>query len=121
MDPEDPHKSAVREFVVVLFHCTSYIQRSRFVRTRLELQFLTCGEYKSTKFDLFIIDRDTGGINLVVQVAKHLVNPTDLYSQLIAKAIAMFQSNNVSRNKMGLAPLKSRVCVRWVITFLSIS
>jgi hypothetical protein len=101
----------------VLFHC-SYIQRSRFVGTRLELHFFTCGEYKSAKFVVFIVDRDTGDTHLVVQVAKHLANPTDLYSQLIAKAIAMFQSNNVSRNKMGLAPLKSRVCVRWVIFFL---
>jgi hypothetical protein len=51
--------SAVHDFAAELFRACGYTGRGRLVRTRKEILFLTCGEFKMAKADACILnDKD---------------------------------------------------------------
>ncbi|KAF9487797.1 hypothetical protein BDN71DRAFT_578874 [Pleurotus eryngii] len=109
MLPSEPEESSVIDFVVALFHALGYIHRPRVVRTRKQLQFLACGETKHAKPDICIIDRSVNDVILLVQEDKRFYSGADADAQLIAEAIAAFQSNNVRRRRAGLEELDSKI------------
>ncbi|KAJ7743911.1 hypothetical protein DFH07DRAFT_33529 [Mycena maculata] len=109
MDASTPQESAVHDFAVSLFHALGYIHRPRVVRTRHELRFLSCGEPKDTRPDVTIIDRTLDDIILLVQGDTRSGGATDAYAQLIAGAIAVYQTNQSTRTASGLPRLQRLV------------
>lgn len=105
----DGSNSAVGDFAVSLFHALGYIRRPRVARTRQQLRFLICGEFKDAKPDVSIIDRSLDDVVLLVQEDKRFGGPTDAYAQLIAGAIAVYQANQSTRTASGLPRLQSLV------------
>ncbi|KAJ3511791.1 hypothetical protein NLJ89_g3891 [Agrocybe chaxingu] len=98
--------SAVVNFAVALFRSLGYIHRPRAIRTRKSLRVLVCGDHKSVRTDLCIVDRDNNDIILVVHEDKGDIDP---HAQLVVEAIAAFQNNNARRRADGLEPRDSQV------------
>jgi len=102
MDPIPGEESAVDDFAMQLLRTMGYAGRAvgRDLRSRKDIPFLICGEWRHAKTDVCIMDRNE--ILLLVQEDKRHMEPGDPYPQLIAEAIAAFQSNNRVRNLLGL-------------------
>jgi len=111
MMPSVREESAVDDFAVALFHCLGYIHRPRAIRTRKELRFFVCGEYKYTNTDVCIIDTNANDVILLVQEDKRFRGDKNPHAQLIAEAIAAFQHNNDQRRLGGLELRDSEVCI----------
>ena len=109
MVPDEAEESAVDDFAVALFHALGYTHRPRAVRTRKEIRLLICGEYKHAKPDVCIIDRSRDDIILLTQEDKRFGGDPNPSPQLVAEAIAAFQSNNARRLASGLDPLENKV------------
>ncbi|KAJ7227844.1 hypothetical protein B0H12DRAFT_1148481 [Mycena haematopus] len=109
--PQEESESGVADFAVSLFRALGYTHRPRVARTRLELRFLVCGEYKSAHPDVSILDRSgMDDVVLLLQEGKRSGGPTDAYyAQLIAGAIAAYQVNQSTRTASGLPLLQSLV------------
>jgi len=92
MDPTQNEESAVHDFAVELFRACGYTGMGRLVRTRKDILFLTCGEYKYAKADACILNDKDEVILLVHEHKSHFDNAFlfDPEAQLIAKAIAAF-------------------------------
>ena len=101
MMPSTPGESAVDDFSVASFCLLSYGRHLRAIRTRKELWFLVHGEYKYTKPDVWITDRDVNNVILLVQEDKQF---GESHAQLIAEAIAVFQDNNAHRSLRSRLP-----------------
>jgi len=54
--PRQNEESAVHDFAAELFRACGYTGRGRLVRTRKDILFLTCGEYKYAKGDACILN-----------------------------------------------------------------
>ncbi|TFK45692.1 hypothetical protein OE88DRAFT_1688800, partial [Heliocybe sulcata] len=99
MSPRE--QSAVVDFVAQLFKVIGYTggDVGRVVRTRKHLPFYICGEQKHAHADVCLLD-DWDNILLVVQENKwHMDGRGDPEAQLIADAIAAFQSNTKERRR----------------------
>lgn len=112
MKPAPAEESAVVDFAVDLFKYLGYVKRHRVARTRKDIPFLVCGEWRHAKTDVCLIDRNQNDILLLVQEDKRFQpdNPLDPRPQLIAEAIAAFAYNNRIREMAGEAALESKVC-----------
>ncbi|KAK6967040.1 hypothetical protein R3P38DRAFT_2753981 [Favolaschia claudopus] len=108
MLPLDAEESAVDDFAVLLLREVGYAPLGRIIRTRKDIPLVICGENRHAKTDVCIID-DSGILLLVQEDKRHLEGGNPI-PQLIAEAIAAFQSNNVTREQvLGLPPLHSKV------------
>jgi len=108
MSPPPNEESAVDDFAVALLRACGYIRRGRVVRTRKDINFLVCGENRHAKTDVCILDDNE--ILLLVQEDKRHMDSSNPEAQLIAEAIAAFDSNNYTRERtLGLTPLQSKI------------
>lgn len=99
-------ESAVDDFVVRLFDMLGYTSRSIVVRTRKDIELVICGKSMHAKTDVCLMMNHSEIILLVQEDKQHLEDRGDAEAQLIAEAIAAFQSNNKKRILAGLLPLK---------------
>ncbi|KAJ7746577.1 hypothetical protein B0H16DRAFT_940479 [Mycena metata] len=107
MLPVGEEESAVDDFAVILLRELAYTPVGRVIRTRKHLTLLICGERRHTQADVCIMD--DGGILLLVQEDKRHESGGEPIPQLVAKAIAAFRSNNMTREQtLGLPPLPSK-------------
>jgi hypothetical protein len=67
-------------------------------RTRTDIPLLICGEERHAKTDVCIVDSDD--ILLLIQEDKRHKESKDPEPQLIAEAIAAFQTNNTRRTRI---------------------
>jgi len=104
-------ESAVDDFTAALFRALGYAQRNRVARTRRDMSLFICGEFKRAQADVCTIDYDQNDILLLVQEDKrfHEGDGADPQAQLIAEAIAAFDTNNEQRIKLGRDPLDEKV------------
>ncbi|KAH7904821.1 hypothetical protein BJ138DRAFT_1106496 [Hygrophoropsis aurantiaca] len=111
MEREDSEsaESAISLFTCLLFSALGYAHRPRLTLLSRGLKILTCGEYKDAKTDACIIDRSTNNELVLVQVCRHIRAKRDPYPQLVATAIAAFQSNNSRRITSGSDPLENKI------------
>jgi hypothetical protein len=108
MDPVPSEESAVDDFAVHLLTLLGYVPRTRMTRTRADIPLLICGQECHAKTDVCIVDRDD--FLLLVQEDKRHKEPKDPEPQLIAEAIAAFQSNNYRRTRvLGQDPIAHKV------------
>ncbi|KIJ42713.1 hypothetical protein M422DRAFT_254159 [Sphaerobolus stellatus SS14] len=94
IDPIPGEESAVNDSAMQLLRTMGYAGRAvgRDLRSRKDIPFLICGEWRLAKTDVCVMDRNE--ILLLVQEDKCHMELGDPYSQLIAEAIAAVQSNN---------------------------
>ena len=109
MDPVPGEESAVDDFALQLLRLMGYASRplGRDLRTRKDIPLFICGEWRHAKTDVCVMD--TNGYLLLVQEDKRHLEIVDAEFQLIAEAIAAVQSNNRTRNLLGLDPLDVKV------------
>lgn len=94
--------SAVKDFAVLLLRALGYSPRGRVVRTRKNVTHMNCGELMDAQADVCV--KDESEIFLLVQEVECSVL-SDPETQLIAKAIAAFATNNLTRQKTLNLPL----------------
>jgi hypothetical protein len=101
MEPTQNQESAVHDFAAELLRACGYTGRGRLVRTRKEILFLTCGEYKYAEADACILNDKDEVILLVHENKLHLDHAilTDPEAQFIAGAIAAFAENRYKRER----------------------
>ncbi|KIL59137.1 hypothetical protein M378DRAFT_275214 [Amanita muscaria Koide BX008] len=92
MNPVPAEEFAVDDFAVHLLTLLGYVPRTRMARTRADIPLTICGQECHAKTDVCIVDSDD--ILLLVQEDKRHKEPKDPEPQLIAAAIAAFQTNN---------------------------
>jgi len=108
MDPVPAEESAVDDFAVHLLSLLGYVPRTRMLRTRADIPLVVCGEQSHAKTDVCIVDSDD--ILLLIQEDKRHKEPKDPEPQLIAEAIAAFQTNNTRRTRvLGQDPIAHKV------------
>ncbi|KIM70501.1 hypothetical protein SCLCIDRAFT_1206637 [Scleroderma citrinum Foug A] len=95
MDPVATEESAVVDFAVHLLTLLGYVPRTRMARTRADILLTICEQECHATTDVCIMDLDD--ILLVIQEDKRHKDPKDPEPQLIAEAIAAFQTNNSRR------------------------
>ena len=107
--------AAVDDFTMHLLLALGYAEMNSgtSVRTRKDIPFYICGEWKHAKADVCIIERHKNTIILLVQCSQDSEDKRymegDPRPQLVAKAIAAFQHNNHIRQQSGLEPLVKKV------------
>ncbi|KAF8817284.1 hypothetical protein BYT27DRAFT_7227904 [Phlegmacium glaucopus] len=97
-NPVPAEESAVDDFAVHLLTLLDYVPRTRMTRTRADIRLVICGQECHAKTDVCIVDSDN--ILLLVQEDKRHKEPKDPEPQLIANAIAAFQTNNYRRTRV---------------------
>lgn len=109
MNPVPGEESAVNDFTMQLLRLMGYASRplERDLRSRKDIPLFICGGWWHAKTDVCVMDRN--GYLLVVQENKQHLETADPEPQLIAEAIAAVQSNNRTRNLVGLDPLDIKV------------
>ncbi|KZP02904.1 hypothetical protein FIBSPDRAFT_808267 [Athelia psychrophila] len=108
MNPIPDEESAVVDFAVRLLEVLGYASRTRLTRTRADILLTICGPQCHTKTDVCIVDEDD--FLLVVQEDKRHMELKDPEPQLIAEAIAAFQTNNTGRTwVLGQDPMMTKV------------
>ena len=109
MDPVPGEKSAVDNFAIQLLRVMGYLGRALGgnLRSRKDIPLFICGGWRHAKTDVCVMDR-TGHLLLVQKDKRHL-EVVDPKPQLVAKAIAAVQSNNRTRDLLGLDPLDIKV------------
>ncbi|KAF8529588.1 hypothetical protein BU17DRAFT_36464 [Hysterangium stoloniferum] len=109
MDPVPGEESAVDDFAMQLLRIMGYAGRAfgRDLRSRKDIPLFICGEWRHAKTDVCVMD--TNGYLLLVQEDKRHLEIVDPAPQLIAEAIAAVQSNNRTRDFLGVDPLDVKV------------
>ncbi|KAM6497499.1 hypothetical protein JOM56_007972 [Amanita muscaria] len=101
-------ESAVDDFSANLLTMLQYnAPINRYIRQRKDIPFFICGTDSHTKTDVCVIDRNLG-ILLLVQEDKRHMESRNPEPQLIAEAIAAFQSNNLRLQSLGRQPLAQK-------------
>lgn len=86
-------ESAVDDFVAHLLYILGYDEPDRVIRQHKDIPFYICGHDSHAKTDVCVMDQ-TQGILLLVQEDKRHLERADPEAQLVAEAIAAFQTNN---------------------------
>lgn len=108
MNPIPGEESAVDDFTMRLLRAIGYETRNRDLRSRKSIPLFICGMWMYAKTDVCVMDSNQ--IMLLVQEDKQHLELRDATPQLIAEAIAAFQSNNARRHQvLNLPPLASKV------------
>ena len=97
-------ESAVDDFAVRLFDILGYTNRDVLLRTRKDIELVICGVSMHAKTDVCLLKNRTEIILLVQEDKQQMEDRGDAEAQLIAEAIAAFQSNNKKRILAGLDP-----------------
>ena len=109
----DEESAAVDDFMMHLLLALGYAEMNSgtSVRTRKDIPFYICGEWRHAKADVCVIERYKNTVILLVQCSHEdkRYMEDDPIPQLVAKAIATFQHNNHIRQQSGLQPLDSKV------------
>jgi len=104
----DSGESAVVDFAVSLLTLMKYATR-RLIRTRVDIPLTICGEQCYAKTDVCVVDEDDF-ILLLVQEDKQHKERKDPEPQLVAQAIAAFQTINTRRTRvLGQNPIHAKV------------
>ena len=98
MNPVPGEESAVVDFAVCLLTLLGYAFRTRMIRTQVDVPLTICGEQCHATTDVCVVDEDD--ILLLVQEDKQHKERKDLEPQLVAQAIAAFQTNNTRRTRV---------------------
>jgi hypothetical protein len=102
-------ESAVDDFAAEVLRAMGYETRDTIVRTRKNIRLHMCGEVVFAKTDVCLLGVGSD-ILLLVQEDKTHIYPSEPEPQLIAEAIAAFQTNNRRReNDLFLPPLAEQV------------
>lgn len=101
-----PLESAVDDFVVRLFDILGYTSRHALLRTRKDIELFICGVSMLAKTDVCLLKNRSEIILLVQEDKRQMEDRGDAEAQLIAEAIAAFQSNNKKRILAGLDPVQ---------------
>src|SRR6266702_724987 len=102
-------ESAVDDFTMQLLRVMGYAGRAlgRDLRSRKDIPLFICGEWRHAETDVCVMD--TNGYLLVVQEDKRHLKIVDPVPQVIAEAIAAVQSNNRTRDLLGVDPRDVKV------------
>jgi len=107
-------ESAVDDFAVHLLTLLGYAPRTRMARTRADIPLIICGQDCHAKTDVCIVDSDN---ILLVQEDKRHKESKDPEPQLIAEAIAEFQTYNYRRTRiLGQDPIVQKVMAGITLT-----
>ncbi len=101
-------ESAVDDFSANLLTMLQYIApNNRYIRQQKGIPFFICGTDSHAKTSVCVVDRSLGNLLLVQENKRHMEskNPEP---QLIASAIAAFQSNNLRLQSFGRQPLAQK-------------
>jgi len=96
MELFEGEESAVTDFAAEILRALGYETKQTVVRTRKTIRLFMCGETVYANTDVCLIDADSE-ILLFVQVDKTRISASDPEPQLVAGAVAAFQSNNAIR------------------------
>lgn len=102
-------ESAVDDFAAHLLLLLGYAEPNRFIRTRREIPLFMCSAYTHTKTDVCVVNRNWGKLVLLLQEDKSHSEGKDPEPQLIAEAVAAFQSHNYRRRVGSLPPMSAAV------------
>jgi hypothetical protein len=95
-------KSAIRDFATELLRMLGFEERSFVLRSGYTIPLQICGDLRRhTQADVCLVNRRGPTICLIVQAAKVAFTGGDPEAQVIAKAIAAFQMNNLKRAHLG--------------------
>jgi hypothetical protein len=110
-------ESAIDDFAKEVLRVIGYEERGTLLRSRYAISFTICGSSRLAQTDVCIV-RGSATILLVLKENKMAVSGGDPEAQVIAKAIAAFQYNNYTRDRMGLDELDSMTipCIRMIGT-----
>lgn len=97
MNPIPSEESAVDDFTVRLFDMLGYTTREISLRTRKDIPLTICAETRHAKTDVCLLMNRSEIILLVQEDKRNMEVAGDAEAQLIAEAIATFQSNNMRR------------------------
>ena len=113
-----PEESTVDEFANRLLVAMDYDSGDTMVQSRKVIPLLSCGIYTVAQTDVCVM-RGVLPILLMIQEDKTILNPKDPEPQVIAEAIAAFQTNNRILRDLGFNTLNRMVipCVTMVGTF----
>jgi hypothetical protein len=101
-------ESAVDDFSANLLSILQYNSDDRYIRQRKDIPFFICGSNSHAKTDVCVVDRQLG-ILLLVQEDKRHMEAKSPEPQLMAEAIAAFQSNNQRLETLGQARLAEKI------------
>ncbi|KAF8157174.1 hypothetical protein B0H34DRAFT_712582 [Crassisporium funariophilum] len=96
MNATPSEESAVDDFVVRLFDILGYTSRKVLLRTRKDIELVICGVSMNARTDVCLLKNRSEIILVVQEDKRQLEDGGDAEAQLIAEAIAAFQSNNKS-------------------------
>jgi hypothetical protein len=100
-------ESAIDDFARELLRALGYEEDDTILRTRYAIPLHICGERsRSAQTDICLVD-GSSTILLVIQEDKTVYSGADPEPQVIAEAIAAFQTNNRNRTQLGLPRLES--------------
>ncbi|KAK0187221.1 hypothetical protein F5146DRAFT_767307 [Armillaria mellea] len=102
MNPVPAEESAVDDFTVRLFDMLGYTTRDISLRTRKDIPLVICGESRRAKTDVCLLMNRSEIILLVQEDKRNMEEAGDPEAQLIAEAIATFQSNKKKRALTGV-------------------
>jgi hypothetical protein len=106
--PVPSQESAVADFAVHLLTVLDYVPRARMARTHMDIPLTVCGQDCYANPDVCVVDAND--ILLLIQENKLHKESKDPEPQLIAGAIAAFQTNNNKRTcVMGQDPIICKV------------
>jgi hypothetical protein len=99
MDSVSSEESAVVDFAVFLLTLLKYATETRLTRTRVDIPLTICGEQCYAKTDVCVVDKEDD-IILLVHEDKRNKERKDPEAQLVAQAIAAFQTINTRRTRV---------------------
>ena len=108
-------ETAVDDFASFLFNLLGYTSRDIGMQTRKDIEFCISGKSVYAKTGVCLLRRQSETILLVQEDRRHLGHRRGHpEAQLIAKAIAAFQSNNEKRYSTGL-PLQDQCLIAGIL------
>ncbi|PPQ73951.1 hypothetical protein CVT26_006405 [Gymnopilus dilepis] len=106
MNTAPSEESAVNDFAVRLFDILGYTSsRKVLLRTRKDIELVVCGVSTNAKTDVCLLKNRSKIVLLVQEDKLQMEVRGDAEAQLIAAAIAAFQSNNKKRTLAGFNPV----------------
>jgi hypothetical protein len=102
-----PTESTALDFSQAVLQLMHYDDPGFIMRSRVDLPFLACGEWRNPQTDIFLVDQHE--FLLIVQEDNRVVGPPFPEARLVAAAIATFQLNNGRRDENYFPMLRSRI------------
>ena len=107
---ESEKSSAVDDFAVHLLRLLGYVEPNRYFRTQKNIPLFMCSADTHAKADMCIMDRTSGILFLLQEDSQFLdIEGKDPEPQLIAGAIATFQSYSHRLSTLGLPTVNTAI------------